>query len=143
MITINLIKTHLDLVYGFDVLKKSRKRKIVYARKVLITILVDYGFTHAEIKKEYDWIKHDICIFHRNTFNQITPIDLRIYNKCVEYFQLPIQIYNSVNGIDKNPSTASMIDTLLGLSRKDIKYFDNKIFKPFIRNLKIEQSIMS
>lgn len=143
MVTINLIKTHLDIVYGFDVLERCRKREVVYARKVLITILVDYGFTHAQIKKEYDWVKHDMCIFHRKTFNQIRPMDLKIYNGCVEYFQLPMPMYNSVNGIDKNATTASMIDILLGLSRKDIKYFNDKVFKPFIRDLKTEKSIMA
>jgi|TARA_R110002050_G_scaffold233071_1_gene368831 hypothetical protein len=140
MVSISKIKAFLDSMYGFDVLKKGRKREVVYARKVLISILVDYGYTHKEINHVYN-VPHDMCIFHRKTFNQIRPIDLDRYNACIEYYQLPVTIYNSVNAIDKDPSVVKMIDKILGLGRRDFKYFDNKIFKPFIRNLELEKSI--
>ena len=107
------IKSFLDTRYFFDVLTKRRKKEIVMARKVFVVLCLKYGYSHKQIR-EKTWVTHTMCIHNSNTFDQIRPIDLEIYNECIDFFNLPIQKYSSVNGI----------------------------FKPFIDNLELERKII-
>ena len=140
--TLQQLKTQLDLIYGFDISTHLRKRKMVCARKVFINLAHNYGYTWSDITPVIDQ-KHDTCIYHKSTFSSIRAMDLHIYNNCIDYFNLPLQQYYSVSAIDQNPVVGKIVDELTKMGRKDVKYFNEKVFNPFIRNLRLEKSIMS
>lgn len=141
VVSLKQIKGYLDAIYGFDIAQEKRDRSIVYARKVFINIAHRYGYSWIEMEPVIRQ-KHDTCIYHVKTFSAIKPMDLHVYNACVDALDLPVQKYNSVTSIDANTTTNKIVDELMKMSRKDIKYFHNKIWLKYLTNLAHEKSFI-
>ena len=135
MKTIQEIKDSLDSMYGFDILTPSRLRKYAYARKIFTTLLSNYGHTNEAITSEIG-IKHHLIIYNRNTIDTIAKIDMTYYNKCIDELSLDIKKITSLKSLSANPIADDIHEQLQKLSRKDLLYFRNQVFKPFVNELK-------
>ena len=134
------LKYALDELYGFNIARKSRKSELVYAKKVFITLMKDYGYRWKHMV-DVIGLSHDNCIFHYKTFGDIKPIDLSIYNTCIDVFELPMIKYPSVSSINGNPLTDEVILKMKGLGFRDLKYFNEKLLDPFLFKLEEEKQL--
>lgn len=139
LVSLEQIKAHLDVIYGFDIAEHSRNQSIVGARKVFINLAHRYGYAWKDISPIIEQ-KHDTCIYHTKTFSAIRAMDLHVYNSCIGMFNLPLQKYDSISSIDGNPTTNKIISNLTRMSRRDIKYFNDKIWVKYITDLAQEKS---
>jgi len=135
------LKFVLNQMYEFDISRKTRKREVVYAKKVFIQLAKRYGWQWKDIVPILG-ISHDNCIFHFNSFGCIRPMDLHHFNSCIDYFNIPLKKIPSVDSIDGNPRLEKVIDKVNSLSRKDLKYFDENVLNSFLKKLSFEKLVM-
>ena len=136
------LKMFLDACYGFDISRKTRKREIVYAKKVFCQIATKYGgFTLENIGKEIK-LQHDNVLYHRNTFVAVAPIDLHHYNAAITYFNIPIPHITSINELIYGIEMSSIIKELTMLNVKDLRLFNKNHIQPFKNKLRFEKEII-
>jgi len=139
--TLDELKYVLDQMYGYDITRKTRVRERAYAKKVFITLAKDFGFRWKDIVKVIGQ-KHDVCIWHHKTFGDIKPMDLMMYNACIDYFNLTMTKIPNVQAINGNPVLDKVLYQIKSLSLKDLKYFDSKLLDIFLKKLKHESSLV-
>lgn len=133
----------LDACYGYDIGRKTRKRNVVYAKKVFCQIATKYGgFTLDSIGKEIK-LQHDNVLYHRDNFTVIAPIDLHHYNAAITYFNIPIPHITSINELLYGIDMAEIISDLTKLKVKDLREFRRTRIEPFLKQLRIEKSILN
>ena len=137
---LTILKVLLDQYYGFDVMKKTRKQKYVYARKILFKLAIELGYGSTKIALAFD-IKHDIVIHHNNTFSDVKGLDLMIYNRTIENMNLPIDKINSRTQLVYGNYISEMVNELSYLSVKELRRFNDSKLKPFLQELKSEKEI--
>lgn len=142
MIKIEEFKLKLDELYGFDVLTKKRQRKYAFARKVLVKILTEYGYSNKEILVDTG-IHHHMVIYYRKTIHDLDKKDIIVYNNAINYFGINMKKIIDVKVLAKNNMVEDIADRMKCLSRKDLIYFDNQIFKPFLEKIEFEKSIIN
>tara|TARA_R110002049_G_scaffold245028_4_gene418888 strand:- start:629 stop:1069 length:441 start_codon:yes stop_codon:yes gene_type:complete len=131
----------LNEKYEMNILNtKTRKRKVVYARKIAVNIALSYGYQIVDITNEWG-VSHCKQIYYRNTFSEINPIDLHHYNLAIDEFKLPMKKIPNLRAIDGNPMLDEMIDEISKLGFKDLKFFKNKVFDKFKKNLAYEKEV--
>ena len=135
------LKYVLDQLYGFDIARKTKTREVVYAKRVFVNLAFKYGHKVKHICKEVN-LNHSGMKHHRDNFGSINPIDLNHYNKCVEYFRLPMETIPSINSINGDYRLLEALDDISALNTKDLKYFREKVLKPFLSKLKFEKSVI-
>tara|TARA_R110002049_G_scaffold231127_2_gene403411 strand:+ start:13112 stop:13570 length:459 start_codon:yes stop_codon:yes gene_type:complete len=138
--TLEELKYVLDQMYDFDIGRKTRKREVVYAKKVFIKLAKEYGYNWIDMKKFVN-LQHDNCIFHYKSFGDIKPMDLEKYNAAIDYFNLPMMKYPTVSAINGSPLFDNIVYQLSGLGRRDMKYFNDKVLIPFFKKLDNEEKI--
>jgi hypothetical protein len=136
------LKIVLDELYGFDICKKSRKRKFVYARKVFVKLAYGYGYTWEDMK-EVIGMTHDLCIFHHNSFTSVKPIDLDKYNAAITYFDLPMDKISSMSWYINGEKLHKIVEKLKVLSVKDLKYFEYSRVDRFLEAIQEEKELKS
>ena len=137
---LTILKTLLDQYYGFDVMKKTRKQKYVYARKILFKLAIELGYGSTQIALAFE-ITHDLVIHHNNTFGDVKALDLMIYNRTIENMELPIDKINSRTQLIYGNYISEMVDELSYLSVKELRRFNDSKLKPFLQELKSEKEI--
>ena len=138
--TLGELKYVLDQMYDFDISRRTRKREVVYAKKVFIQLARKYGYNWIDMKKFIN-LQHDNCIFHYKSFGDIKPMDLEKYNAAIDYFNLPMMKYPSVSAINGSPLFDNISYKISGLGRRDMKYFNEKVLEPFLKKLANEEKI--
>jgi hypothetical protein len=138
--TLEELKYVLDQMYDFDIGRKTRKRQVVYAKKVFIKLAKEYGFDWIQMKKFVN-LQHDNCIFHYKSFGDIKLMDLEKYNACIDYFNLPMMKYPTVSAINGSPLFDEITYKISGLGRRDMKYFKEKVLDTFLKKLEQEEKI--
>ncbi|MFT5875741.1 MAG: hypothetical protein ACI8WT_004737 [Clostridium sp.] len=138
--TLEELKFFLDKMYGFDLSIKTKKREKVYAKRVFINLAYNYGYEVQDIHPLMK-LKHPVIKHHRSNFGTIMPIDLDMYNKCIDYFDLPMDKIPNVISISGDPRFSKIILKLKELNRADLKYFDEKWISVFIEKLAYEKSL--
>ena len=134
------IFVYLNSCYGFDISSKSRKREIVYAKKIFCYLCKQYGYGPSVIGRTLG-LQHDNVIYHIDTITSVTPINLHHYNCTIDYFNLPLAHISSVYELLHGPVMASIIDKLKTLSPKDLIEFKRAKVEPFFLLLKKEKEI--
>jgi len=76
--------------YGFSIMKKSRLRQVVYAKKVFSQLGRDFGYSYQAIANDIGH-NHATIIHHEKSFHAILDYDARIYNKCLDVFSQLIE----------------------------------------------------
>jgi len=79
------LKQLVEEYYGFSIMKKSRSRQIVYAKKVFSRLGRDFGYPYQAIGDAIGH-NHATIIHHEKSFHAILDYDARIYNKCLGVF---------------------------------------------------------
>ena len=73
--------------YQFDIRTKSRKREIVYAKKVFCKLGYEIGYTYDKVASILN-ANHDLALYHANSINDIEDRDKKIFDKIVDDFDL-------------------------------------------------------
>ena len=131
----------MNQMYDVDVLSKTRKRNIVYARKTMVNLALNYGYQLCDITEKWG-LPHDLQLNYKKTFSDVTPRDLHHYNACIDFFNLPLEKIPNVRAIDGNPFLDVLIDDITTLPVKDLKFFKKKIYDPFKKRLEFERKVM-
>ena len=130
----------LSTTYGWDIAKKTRKREVVYARKVYCKIASDMGYGPSAIGSALG-ISHDLAIHHRDTFNVVMPRDIMAYNACIDYFNLPLNKISGINELRHGPMLAEVLEQASKFNSKDLRYFIDVIMSNYKKKLMIEKKI--
>ena len=138
--TLEELKYVLDQMYGFDISRRTRARAVVYAKKVFIQLAKTYGYDWKDMK-DIVKLQHDNCIFHYKSFGDIKPIDLTMYNACIDYFNLPMNKIPTVESINSNPVMEEVLYKIKALGLRDVKYFNANVLDPFLSKLKKEKEL--
>tara|TARA_R100000654_G_scaffold71224_1_gene101971 strand:- start:1912 stop:2442 length:531 start_codon:yes stop_codon:yes gene_type:complete len=105
--TLEQLKNELHNYYQFDITSKSRKREIVYAKKVFCKIGYELGYTYDKVAKVLN-SNHDLAIYHCSTINCIEDRDKMIFDKIIDDYGLFIPKFNAqkkrriIKGIQDN-----------------------------------------
>ena len=143
MVEIKEIKSKLDELYGFDILLKRRIRRYAFAKKILTTLLLDYGYTNSEIVIGTG-IAHDVILYNKKTISVVNRTDLEIYNRTIDELNLDgIKKINSIRSLHNNEFAEEIFEKLKCMSRKDIAYFKSQVFQPFLEKIDFEKSIIN
>tara|TARA_R110002012_G_scaffold320567_1_gene544563 strand:- start:1666 stop:2196 length:531 start_codon:yes stop_codon:yes gene_type:complete len=73
--------------YKFDIRTKSRKREIVYAKKVFCKLGYEIGYTYDKVASILS-SNHDLALYHANSINDVEDRDKKIFDKIVDDFDL-------------------------------------------------------
>lgn len=142
-ISIHKIRDFIELSYGIDLKLRTRKRTYAYARKVFCRIGYELGFGQTELAQFIGIKENDMVLYHSSTFHMIKPLDLMIYNKCIDKFNLPLQKYKTVRSISHNQRIDSIVYKLTSLSTKDLKFFENKVVDRFLKKVEEERAMLA
>lgn len=140
MIRIQEFKSKLDEMYGFDVLTNNRDRKYAFSRKILSKLLQDYGYSNKEIYLETG-IRHHMLIYYKKTIHDITDNDVIVYNKIIDHFNINLKKISDARVLAENDMVETIADQMKCMSRKDLIYFNNNIFQPFLEKIEFEKYI--
>lgn len=105
--TLEQLKDELHNYYQFDIATKSRKREIVYAKKVFCKIGYELGYTYDKVAAVLN-ANHDLAIYHASTINCIEDRDKMIFDKIIDDYSLFIKKFNTqkkriiIKGIQDN-----------------------------------------
>jgi hypothetical protein len=105
--TLEQLKDELHNYYQFDIATKSRKREIVYAKKVFCKIGYELGYTYDKVAAVLN-SNHDLAIYHASTINSIEDRDKMIFDKIIDDYSLFIKKFNAqkkriiIKGIQDN-----------------------------------------
>lgn len=134
------IKSKIDDLYGFDVLIKRRYRKYAFAKKVLTTMLLNYGYKITDIVQLFK-ISHDRVLYNKKTMSTINKIDVFVYNKTIEELDLDLEKILTVKSLSENPVVDEIAYKMKSMTRKDLNYFKSNVFEPFLEKIKFEEKI--
>jgi len=93
--------------YQFDIRTKSRKREIVYAKKVFCKLGYEIGYTYDKVAAMLN-SNHDLALYHANSINDVEDRDKKIFDKIVDDFDLLVPKFNIrtkkriIKGIEDN-----------------------------------------
>lgn len=138
--TMASLHNFLNFKYEDDIFKKTRKDRIVSARKVFVNLLHNMGFGPTRIGG-YMNRPHDLMIHYTKTFSGVNPEDILYYNESIEYFNLPLEPISNINEILYGKNIAEVIDDLNKLSRKDFMLFKKTRLDPFLKGLEFEKKV--
>ena len=81
------IKDLVEAMYGFSLFKGSRKRKVIYARKVYVKLAKDHNHTYESIGNTIGY-SHALIMHHYNSFNVVLDVDMVIYNRFLNVYKV-------------------------------------------------------
>lgn len=82
--TLEQLKQEVERRYGFEISGQTRKRKVVYARKVFCKLGRLMEYTFQDIGNAIG-VNHCSALYHNNTFYSVESLDVKIYNKIKTY----------------------------------------------------------
>jgi len=82
--TLEQLKQEVERRYGFEISGQTRKRKVVYARKVFCKLGRLMEYTFQDIGNTIG-VNHCSALYHNNTFYSVEGLDVKIYNKIKTY----------------------------------------------------------
>lgn len=86
--TLEQLKQEIEKRYGFEISGQTRKRKVVYARKVFCKLGRIMKYTFQDIGDTIG-VNHCSALYHNNTFYCVEDSDNKIYNGILEdYFEI-------------------------------------------------------
>ena len=86
--TLEQLKQEIEKRYGFEISGQTRKRKVVYARKVFCKLGRVMKYTFQDIGDTIG-VNHCSALYHNNTFYSVEDSDNKIYNSILEdYFEI-------------------------------------------------------
>ena len=86
--TLEQLKQEIEKRYGFEISGQTRKRKVVYARKVFCKLGRIMKYTFQDIGDTIG-VNHCSALYHNNTFYSVEDSDNKIYNSILEdYFEI-------------------------------------------------------
>jgi len=86
--TLEQLKQEIEKRYGFEISGQTRKRKVVYARKVFCKLGRIMKYTFQDIGDTIG-VNHCSALYHNNTFYSVEDSDNKIYNGILEdYFEI-------------------------------------------------------
>ena len=86
--TLEQLKQEIEKRYGFEISGQTRKRKVVYARKVFCKLGRIMKYTFQDIGDTIG-VNHCSALYHNNTFYCVEDSDNKIYNGILEdYFDI-------------------------------------------------------
>ena len=86
--TLEQLKQEIEKRYGFEISGQTRKRKVVYARKVFCKLGRIMKYTFQDIGDTIG-VNHCSALYHNNTFYCVEDSDNKIYNSILEdYFEI-------------------------------------------------------
>ena len=87
--TLEQLIDEIHSYYQFDIRTKSRKREIVYAKKVFCKLGYEIGYTYDRVAAMLN-ANHDLALYHANSINDVEDRDKKIFDKIVDDFDLLI-----------------------------------------------------
>jgi hypothetical protein len=142
MIKIKEFKSKLDEMYGFDILTSNRDRKYAFARKIFTKILSEYGYSNKEILLATS-IRHHMVLYYKKTIHDITDEDVIVHNDIIDHFNINIKKISDARVLAQNDMVESIADQMKCMSRRDLIYFNQQIFQPFLEKIEFEKSIIN
>ncbi len=82
--TLEQLKQEVERRYGFEISGQTRKRNVVYARKVFCKLGRLMEYTFQDIGNTIG-VNHCSALYHNNTFYSVESLDVKIYNKIKTY----------------------------------------------------------
>jgi len=137
--------------YQFDIRTKSRKREIVYAKKVFCKLGYEIGYTYDKVASILN-ANHDLALYHANTINHIEDRDKKIFDKIVDDFDLLVPKFDVqkkrriIKGIKENldKQKIEMSKDLLAEINQVIVNWDREVIQEFIdTRLKLFNKLVS
>ena len=92
--TLEQLIDELHNYYQFDIRTKSRKREIVYAKKVFCKLGYEIGHTYDKVSAMLN-SNHDLALYHANSINDVEDRDKIIFDKIIDDFDLLIPKFNT------------------------------------------------
>lgn len=137
--TLEQLKNELHNYYKFDIATKSRKREIVYAKKVFCKIGYELGYTYDKVAAVLN-SNHDLALYHANSVNSIEDRDKMIFDKIIDDYSLFIKKFNAqkkriiIKGIQDNleKQKAEEYKDLITEINKTIINWDRNSIREFI-----------
>ena len=136
--TLNDLIDDVNKFLNIDLKAKGRHRDLVYAKKVYSRIASLMGYGPSDIGL-YINAKHDIMIFHNNTFDQVRPKEIDAYNKIIVKRNLPLDTIGNIRLLKESPEMIRITNKLSKLSLKDLKYFEKNRLDKFLEALQREK----
>jgi hypothetical protein len=81
--TLEQLKQEVERRYGFEISGQTRKRNVVYARKVFCKLGRLMNYTFQDIGNTIG-VNHCSALYHNNTFYSVEDYDNKIYNSILE-----------------------------------------------------------
>ena len=91
--TLEQLQEELQKYYQFDITSKTRKREVVYAKKVFCKIGYEIGYTYDKVAKKLN-SNHDLALYHANSIDCVEDKDKRVFDKIIDDFSLLIPKFN-------------------------------------------------
>ena len=107
--TLEQLKQELDERYKFDIAKRSRTRKVSYARKVFCSLARNLDYTWESIGKTVG-LSHEVAYYHYCSLDVIDDSDRIIYDDIISEYDLCVK-----------PIYDRPIDVLKAKTEKEIK----------------------
>ncbi len=105
--TLDQLIEELHSYYKFNIKTKSRKREVVYAKKVFCKLGYEMGYTYDKVASVLN-SNHDLALYHANSINNIEDRDKKIFDKIIDDFNLLIPKFDTekkrriIKGIKEN-----------------------------------------
>ena len=105
--TLEQLIDEIHKYYQFDIRTKSRKREIVYAKKVFCKLGYEIGYTYDKVAAVLN-ANHDLALYHANSINDVEDRDKKIFDKIIDDFDLLVRKFNVrkkqriIKGIEDN-----------------------------------------
>lgn len=140
----SLIKKDIENKFNItDLSLKTRKRPIIFAKKLLCKILFEYGYTYEQIKPFSGLKCHGTILHHCVTFSNDVYQHYRIfYNELIDKYNLDIKKENvSISEANKEPvKICEKLNSILGeLDDESIDELINTRIIPFVKMKKLNK----
>ena len=130
--TLEELKNKVNQEYNIDISERNRRRHYAYARKVYCKLAREMRFKCEDIGNTIG-LKHDMAIYHKNTFNVVTEDDKLIYNKIIVDNHLNIDIINIPKPKEiVLPEPISYKESLLLKIQKNVMQWNDEQINNFI-----------
>lgn len=137
--TLEQLQEELQKYYQFDISSKTRKREVVYAKKVFCKLGYEIGYTYDKVAQKLN-SNHDLALYHANSINIIEDKDKRIFDKIIDDFNLLIPKFNVdkkrklIKGIEDNLEKQKIIEKadLLNKINNVVVEWDRETIQEFI-----------
>lgn len=136
--SLDKIKKYLDEKAGMDISQKTRRRDVVYYKKVYCKICQLLGYTLTETGKKVN-LTHDNVIYHCKTCNFIYDRHRITFNELLHKYGLGEEFIMEVKkskSLKYNKKLDYVKTLLMDLDDINLDFFIDYRLKPFLKTVK-------